>query len=439
MAINVRNDMDPALLAYAASLAGQKRAQARRQEQSAPSIAAPQELTLDGFSDPRRDMERLGRKQKAKYGPEAYADSYAGANWQLPITIWQNDDGKGVATGKVVYQNAGPDPLGSGAMGALGSGEKIVKDYGKQINTQDPEDLAKLGAVLEGTPSSGVSQIDDDFFKSKEELRVQEEQRKLNQSLEFQAGKAGINSQIQGEKQNADFEAWKRKQEFESAMRGNKTDLEKTQSAVRAMEGYRAIDRALPSGDAQDGGFDSSLYSKEDIRKIKELREGINLAWDTKSKPIDKAHVLGQLYSELKGIRPQKQRQIVEGPDRVDHFEDGFSYIKKPDGSGYDRVANPKPQTPKPQKPAVQITPQQYADLEQKARNVLDPDGTRPPNPEQIAQQVQRFIDESQAINERFAPQQQQGPVQVRTPQEKAALPPGTQYIAPDGTIRVKQ
>jgi hypothetical protein len=37
------------------------------------------------------------------------------------------------------------------------------------------------------------------------------------------------------------------------------------------------------------------------------------------------------------------------------------------------------------------------------------------------------------------APQQTEGPVQVTTQQEYQALPPGTQYIAPDGSLRTKQ
>lgn len=440
MAITVRNDVDPNLMGYLLALQGQAKAQ--RQQSAGSAQAAPPALTMSGFKQLGSDGDRaaLAAKQRQKYGPQAYADSYAGANWQMPITIW-NDEKNGVKTGKVVYENAGADPLASGAMGALGTRETIINDPNKLINTRDPEDMAKLGQVVKGLPQGG--DVPGDYFQSDQERADAEAGRKFAQQANLLDYKASIDEQKAAAKAKTEQAVWEYRKQFEESLKNSTDQAEKLRAAQTAIQGYKALQSTLPSGDPQDADFDPSMYTAEDRKRMKELRDGIDMAFESKANDIDKAHILGQLFDALKTIKPVRKPQ-VEGEARADYPDLGVSFVRTPDGR-YVEVQHPKLEQPKPQKPAVQLSPQQYAALEKQARGELNPlnDPEMKIPPEKIAQKVQEYIERSQAVNQQYAPpaplppRDRTGVFQVSSLEQVGALPSGSKFRDPNGVLRM--
>lgn len=421
MAIVVRHDSGLGS-AYAQALAQSR----RRQQEPAYDPEDPTQdanpFTLDARQGAAinaklaRDRAALGAKQAPQ------EDSYAGANWLLPAQIKRAD-----GSTQTVYTPGGADPLGSGALGALGTREQYVYDYGNKINPYDPEDNAKLAAVLNGP--AGYHQLQADFFDSAEEKRIAEETRKNKVANQQFVARQAITDAFKDEnnalayqrKVEADLQKERvrnQRQQKSIESRQNFINEERQKGVDAELKAYEAaIEVTL--GSILEGQSNGYQLSPSNIRKVEEIRQAVEkVRGDNSYTPRAKAQALEQLMRQLDNIKPSRVIQPQESPEQQMQRQLDTYRQKKAIDQQYEQ--------PKPTFNAQQ--------LERAKKAFYDQNGFEP-TPEQLQQILQRDKSTLDQLNQ-GAQGTEQNPIQARSLEDLAGLPSGTVFVDPMGVKR---
>lgn len=379
----------------------------------------------------RSDRERLGQKQRQKYGDEYFRDTEAGFDIQEPVTVWQ-DEQNGVRTGKVLYRNLGKDPIGTGGFGSLGSGEKIVYDYGQTINPNDAADMGKLGQVL-SRRGQNVMELSGDTFLSPEELEQKKYERDFGRKkraaryedmLRTDAEEAQyvLNTQRDADKAKLTATAAleKRKAEEEAKKRGLLGQAQGTQLAADLVGETGEMEPAQKASINKVRSAMAMLQDKFSRGEVDESTfasgmEQLQKRYEIVSKPIQK-------YSDIQYDEQGNPFQIDTRGQRV---------YKTPPSTPASRlqeyIERRKVVAAEMAAREGRISPQQALALaDQAADNVYRYTG-KEPSEQEIAAEIRRLQAAAGSLR--------QAPV-ITDPQQAMSLPSGTVFTDPNGVKR---
>lgn len=400
------------------------------------------------------DRDRLGQKQ----GP--MQDSYAGFNWQNPISIRQTGpDGR--PQNLTMYENLGVDPLATGGFGALGTRETLINDYGNMIDPLNMRDRAALGKVVQSRQSMDIVGDDADMFRSADEIEARQYERQKSRKNAELAEQLELRDTYDAKKRDRDFER-KQAEENSQAQR----EFEIRQAALDAAED--------PSQAPQIQKERENIRNQIAAIKIKiaKMPESARASFEAAANPILK-ELQDRMY-RLKAPDQYGERVLEMGAD-------GRQYYRQQNLSGgpdrYSPVISgaikPPPKTPEQklqedaalqrQRLTIQKefakTPNEAQQLQDRARRSLEADINRitPPTEQEILDEVR----EIQKINQQIQPSVQSGastkpqnytpvqalvssgrgqvetdPIKVTSIEEVGQLPSGTYFQDPEGNLR---
>ncbi len=275
------------------------------------------------------DREGLAKKQQARYGDRK--DSYAGFDWLTPIGIKGHTDAQGRPLNDTIYRRDGPDPLASGAWGSLGSAEHVINDPTNQINIQDPRERAMVEKV---SRSGAQGLVDDDIFKSKEEL----ENDKWKREDDRATAKLKEKALIDDAKSKRDFDEQLRRDELiygnrEKLAQGTE-DRRKSREDATSNAEYGAASGSVESqiggfgredtwepaeADGKGYGDPGSGYSwtQSQRQEIESLRNvAAKIQSDKSLNAQSRSEAMKRIAKDLDAIRPVREYIPGETPDQ---------------------------------------------------------------------------------------------------------------------------
>ncbi len=383
----------------------------------------------------RADRERLGQKQREKYGADYFKDTEAGFDIQEPVTIWQ-DEKNGVRTGKVVYRNLGKDPIGTGGFGALGSAEKVMYDPEKTIDPRNYEDLRKLEAVL-GRKGYNNLQISGDAFLSQEELADKQAKKKADEEFvkfekeqrlrnELSADMEGLRSKNRVELELQKESGRAKRQAEGIAARQAYVDQAKSRGAAAAVGALEdSIDVAISALDAdQREGYQ---LSAEDAKFVRELPNAISKAKGDTTNVEEQAKFLDMIHNRLNRIRPQRtiQPQLTPEQELRRKIEERRAL------KGVDQEF---------EKPAATQMPFSESEFRSKMQQMERATGVKPSNEQVEAELAKDYVAVKQAnIRATGMGQSPDNPIKIGSVLDYQAVPSGGFYKDPEGNIKRKK